>query len=103
MILRGKMMKSLLLILLLIAGTTDLAFAKNSRNDKNPNYNVGKRVSAIMQKIAKDVKKGKLTKVQAMQLREQVKSIVSAQPVKTLSPEQLKQVDAQLKQIYSSL
>ena len=103
MILRGKMMKSLLMILLLAIGTTDLAFAANSKNDKNPNYNVNKRVGAIMQKIAKDVKKGKLSKAQAMQLREQVKSIISAQPIKTLSPEQLKQVDAQLKQIYSSL
>ena len=99
-------MKYLLMVLLLVVGTTNLAFAgssKYSKNDKNPNYNVGKRVGAIMQKIAKDVKKGKLSKVQAIQLRGQVKSIVSAQPVNTLSPEQLKQVDAQLKQIYSSL
>jgi hypothetical protein len=97
------MMRSLLLILLLAVGTTNLAFAANSKNDKNPNYNVGKRVGAIMQKIAKDVKKGKLSKAQAIQLRGQVKSIVSAQPVNTLSPDQLKQVDAQLKQIYNSL
>jgi hypothetical protein len=97
------MMKSLLMVLLLVVGTTNLAFASNSKYKKDPSYTVSKRVSAIMQKIAKDVKKGKLTKGQAFQLRAQVKSIVSAQPVKTFSPEQLKQVDEQLKQIYSSL
>jgi hypothetical protein len=101
-------MKTMLKVLFLFIATTSLVFAASNlspaQKDKNPNYNVGKRVGAIMQKVAKDVKKGKLTKGEAAQVRSQVNSIVkSAQPVRRLSPTQLQQVDAQLKQIYDSL
>lgn len=97
-------MRTLLMILLMAVGTTNLAFAGHSKfNDKNPTYSIEKQKGAIMQKIAKDVKKGKLSKAEAMQLRGQVNAIVKAQPVKTLTPDQIKQVEAQLKQIYDSL
>ncbi len=97
-------MKSLLMILLLVVGTTNLVFAGNSKNDKNPSYHFGKRVAAIMQKIGKDVKTGKLSKGQAVQLRAQVTSLISAaQPYKSLTPDQVKQLDQELTKIYKSL
>jgi hypothetical protein len=94
---------SLGMAFILFMGSAALAVAGNPRSPGDPTYHLGKSVASVMHKIGQDVKKGKLTKAQAAQLRRQVNAIVSAQPVGSLSQQQLKQVDAQLKQIYNSL